>query len=189
LEKSALVEPLPEAGICQMNNVMKRCAFVAATVFCCFLAVSFLPSETRAAKTTSITKKVIKTNIRKTRATTSKKRRTGKGKSAYVGRKVRRITLNAPWKCVPGRLKSVISQVSRKFGRVVINSTHRSKRKNRMVGGKSKSYHIGCRAVDFRVHGRTRGLTRWLARHPKVGGFKRYRSGFYHIDIGPKRTW
>jgi len=118
---------------------------------------------------------------------TKKNRRSSKRKSAYTGG--RRISLNAPWKCVPGRLKSVIAQVSRKFGPVVINSTYRSARKNRLVGGKKKSYHKKCQAVDFRVRGRTRGLTRWLARHPKVGGWKRYRSGFYHIDTGPKRTW
>ena len=109
--------------------------------------------------------------------------------SSFAGSRGRGITKNAPWNCVPGRLKSVIAQVSRKFGPVVINSTHRSRSYNRRVGGKRRSYHLSCNAVDFRVRGRTRGLTRWLARHPKVGGYKRYAGGFYHIDTGPKRTW
>lgn len=100
-----------------------------------------------------------------------------------------RIKYNASWKCVPKKLKSVIYQVSRKFGHVTVNSTSRSRRKNRRIGGAKSSWHIGCRAVDFRVTGRTRGLYRWLRRHPNVGGLKRYRSGFYHIDIGPRRSW
>ena len=109
--------------------------------------------------------------------------------AAFVGGKSRGVAWNAPHRCVPGRLKKVLSQVSRKFGRVTVNSSHRSHRHNRRVGGKRRSLHLSCRAVDFRVHGRTRGLTRWLARNPSVGGFKRYRSGFYHIDTGPKRSW
>lgn len=100
-----------------------------------------------------------------------------------------RIKLNANWKCVPGKLKTVIVQASKKFGPVVVNSTNRSRRKNRRIGGAKHSWHIGCRAVDFRVKGNTRGLYSWLRRHPNVGGLKRYRSGFYHIDIGPRRSW
>ena len=172
-----------------MKSFTRRGTLAMATILCCIITITSLPNETHAARKSSITKSASKKTVRKKRINTSRRTRSRKHKSAYVGRKVKRITLRAPWKCVPGRLKSVISQVSRKFGRVVINSTHRSRRKNRMVGGKRKSYHIGCRAVDFRVHGKTRGLTRWLARHPKVGGWKRYRSGFYHIDTGPKRTW
>lgn len=110
-------------------------------------------------------------------------------KYAYVGGRSRGIQVNAPWKCVPNRLKIVLRQVSKKFGKVVVNSTHRSRRHNRRVGGRRGSYHLRCQAVDFRVKGRTRGLTRWLANHPYVGGYNRYPSGYYHIDTGPKRTW
>ena len=63
------------------------------------------------------------------------------------------------------------------------------RRRNRMVGGKKRSYHLKCQAVDFRVKGNNRGLSRFLRSHPSVGGFKRYASGFYHIDTGPRRTW
>lgn len=100
-----------------------------------------------------------------------------------------RIHYNAPSKCIPGSLKAVLADVSKKFGPITVNSTYRSPGKNRKVGGKGKSLHLGCRAVDFRVHGSTRGLLTWLRGHGKVGGYKRYSSGFYHIDNGPKRTW
>ncbi len=122
-------------------------------------------------------------------STKSRRVRTKRKSSAFVGGRSRGIAWNAPSRCLPGRLKRVLGQVSRKFGRVTVNSTVRSARRNRMVSGKRRSYHLHCRAVDFRVHGRTPGLTRWLARHPSVGGFKRYRAGYFHIDTGPKRSW
>ncbi|MEN0041826.1 MAG: D-Ala-D-Ala carboxypeptidase family metallohydrolase [Pseudomonadota bacterium] len=120
---------------------------------------------------------------------TSKKKRVKKKTAAFVGGRSRGIVKNAPWNCVPSRLKRVLDQVSRQYGRVVVNSTYRSSSRNRMVGGKKRSYHLKCQAVDFRVAGSNKGLSRFLRSHPSVGGFKRYASGFYHIDTGPRRTW
>ena len=128
----------------------------------------------------------------KVRAKTSRTHKLKTKKSAYVGstgRKIGALRVNKPWKCVPKSLKIVIDQIRKRYGPVTINSTHRSRKHNRRAGGKRGSMHLHCRAVDFRVHGNTRGLTRWLARHRLVGGYKRYRSGYYHIDNGPKRTW
>lgn len=137
-------------------------------------------SSTRtAALVAPITPKVKKTQKRKVQ-------------KASVGAVVRpsgNITQNASLNCSPKRLKNVIYQVARKFGHVVVNSTGRSKRKNRLIGGASRSYHLNCQAIDFRVTGNSRGLYRYLRNHPSVGGLKRYRSGFYHIDSGPRRTW
>ena len=99
------------------------------------------------------------------------------------------ITLNAPWKCVPAGLKSVIVDVSKKFGPVTVNSTHRSRSKNRKVGGAQQSYHLSCKAVDFRVDGNPSAVLKYLRAHPQVGGVKRYRTGYFHIDNGPKRSW
>ena len=99
------------------------------------------------------------------------------------------VKYNAPSNCVPGRLKAVLSQVSAKYGPITVNSTVRSRSKNRSVGGRNKSYHLSCAAVDFRVHGSTKGLMSYLASNKSVGGLKRYSSGFYHIDTGPRRSW
>ena len=104
-----------------------------------------------------------------------------RGKSAIV--------FNAPTKCVPGSLIDVLKRVSAKYGPVTVNSTVRSTSKNRKVGGKGKSMHLSCRAIDFRVHGQSRGLVKFLMAQSGVGGFNRYPSGFYHIDNGPRRTW
>ncbi len=139
-----------------------------------------------------------KKQARKTASKTSKKTASKKSavkkiapvKASYAAAAGARVaTAGKPWDCVPGRLKAVLGQVARKYGRVTINSTHRSRVYNRKIGGKRGSYHLKCQAVDFRVHGSTKGLTGFLARHDLVGGYKRYSSGFYHIDTGPKRTW
>lgn len=99
------------------------------------------------------------------------------------------VAWNAPSNCVPGRLKTVLNRVSQKYGPITVNSSVRSTAKNRRVGGRKRSYHLSCQAVDFRVHGATRGLMGWLASQGDVGGLKRYPSGFYHIDTGPRRSW
>lgn len=100
-----------------------------------------------------------------------------------------RITFNAPWKCVPDRLKKVIHEVSVRYGHVTVNSTYRSGRKNRRVGGARHSYHLHCQAVDFRVKGSSSAVLRFLRNNPNVGGVKRYRTGYFHIDTGPRRSW
>ncbi|MEL6946059.1 MAG: D-Ala-D-Ala carboxypeptidase family metallohydrolase [Pseudomonadota bacterium] len=132
-----------------------------------------------------------KAQIAKRRAARKKQRRTAR-KVRTARRKFGKsygVLIRTPWKCVPGSLKKVIRQVSQRYGRVVINSTHRSRAHNRRVGGRKGSYHLKCRAIDFNVYGNTRGLTRFLRNHPSVGGFKRYPSGYFHIDNGPRRTW
>ena len=100
-----------------------------------------------------------------------------------------RIRTNKPWKCLPPQMKAILGQVVDRYGPLTINSTHRSPRHNRRVGGGRRSYHLGCRAVDFRVHGPTPGMVKWLTRQKMVGGYNRYPSGYYHIDTGPRRTW
>jgi uncharacterized protein YcbK (DUF882 family) len=99
------------------------------------------------------------------------------------------IVFRAPSRCVPGSLIRVLKRVSARYGPITVNSTWRAPSKNRRIGGRSKSLHLSCRAVDFRVHGSSRGLAKFLLAHKEVGGFNRYPSGFYHIDNGPRRTW
>lgn len=99
------------------------------------------------------------------------------------------INYRAPAKCIPGSLRAVLAKVSARYGPITVNSTYRAPSKNRKVGGRGKSMHLSCRAVDFRVHGSTRGLMQFLTSQKGVGGYNRYPSGFYHIDNGPRRTW
>ena len=91
--------------------------------------------------------------------------------------------------CVPPKLKRTLRAVSREFGAVRIHSTHRWPFENRRKGGKPKSYHLTCRAVDFSVEGDPDGVVEFLKARSEVGGYSRYPQGFYHIDTGPRRTW
>ena len=98
-----------------------------------------------------------------------------------------RIEWIASSRCLTARLKAAINYVARNYGRVRVNSTCRSRRHNRRVGGASRSYHIGGRAADIRVFGNVRAAARYLRR--VAGGYKHYGGGLFHIDTGPKRSW
>jgi uncharacterized protein YcbK (DUF882 family) len=99
------------------------------------------------------------------------------------------IDYKAPSKCVPEQLKNVLNRVSAKYGPITVNSTVRTRTRNRSVGGRDQSYHLSCQAVDFRVHGGASGLINFLSSSKEVGGLKRYPAGYYHIDTGPRRSW
>ncbi len=91
--------------------------------------------------------------------------------------------------CVPFRLKLALWKISRRYGPVTVHSTHRWPFENRRKGGKKRSYHLTCRAVDFSVRGDPSGVMGYLRASPLIGGHSRYPRGFYHIDTGPKRSW
>jgi hypothetical protein len=109
----------------------------------------------------------------------------------------RNAAINYPvdiqWKdtrwCVPLALRATLARVSQRFGTVTVYSTHRWPLENRKKGGKKKSYHLRCRAVDFAVAGDPASVVEYLTRQKEVGGYRHYRQGFFHIDNGPRRTW
>jgi hypothetical protein len=98
-----------------------------------------------------------------------------------------RINWRANRRCLAARLRATINHVARHYGRVRVNSTCRSRRHNRRVGGARRSFHIGGRAADIRVYGNVRAAARYLRR--VSGGYKHYGGGRFHVDTGPKRTW
>jgi uncharacterized protein YcbK (DUF882 family) len=99
------------------------------------------------------------------------------------------LRANAPTKCLPGDLREVVADVAAKFGNVSVESTHRNSGRNWRAGGARHSLHLSCRAVDFRVRARTRGVMAYLRSRPEVGGLKVYRNGIIHIDNGERRSW
>jgi hypothetical protein len=101
------------------------------------------------------------------------------------------ITLraSAPTQCLPGDLREVVADVAARFGPVSVESTHRARGHNRRAGGAGGSMHLSCRAVDFRVRARTRGVMAYLSSRPEVGGLKVYGNGIIHIDNGSRRRW
>ncbi len=92
-------------------------------------------------------------------------------------------------RCLAGSLRGVLAQVAASFGPVTVNSTCRSPRHNRRVGGAPKSYHLTGNAVDFRIGGNPGRVLAFLSRQRGVGGLKHYGRGVFHIDTGPRRTW
>lgn len=100
---------------------------------------------------------------------------------------IHRIHWAANQRCVPTRLRQAIEHVARTYGRVRVNSTCRSRKHNRRVGGATRSMHLTGQAVDFRVFGRVREAARYL--RSVAGGYKHYGGGLFHIDTGARRTW
>ena len=96
---------------------------------------------------------------------------------------------STPVNCLPGELREVVADVASRFGPVSVESTHRSAGHNRRVGGAGHSMHLACRAIDFRVHARSRGIMAYLSSRSDVGGLKMYRNGIIHIDNGSRRSW
>lgn len=96
---------------------------------------------------------------------------------------------SAPAKCLPATIRAVVADVAAKFGVVSVESTHRTKSHNGRAGGARHSLHLSCRAVDFRVRTRSRGVMAYLRSRPEVGGLKIYRTGIIHIDNGERRSW
>lgn len=91
--------------------------------------------------------------------------------------------------CLPRRLKNALQDVAHQFGPVSVTSTKRWWLENWLKGGARKSWHRKCKAADFGVRGNPAAVVRFLKNHPGVGGYKYYRGGHYHIDVGAKRTW
>ncbi|MBZ6078345.1 YcbK family protein [Microvirga puerhi] len=109
--------------------------------------------------------------------------------NSFVGLGSIVLRSEAPTGCLPAALKDVVADVSAKFGSVSVESTHRSAGRNRRAGGADHSLHLACRAIDFRVHSRIRGVMAYLRSRPEVGGLKIYRNGIIHIDNGERRSW
>lgn len=96
---------------------------------------------------------------------------------------------NAPKSQLNTTLIKVVENVSEKSP-VIVNSTLRSKKHNRRVGGARRSYHLSGNAVDFRVRPKTVAqIISLLKNDQRVGGIKHYGGGLFHIDLGKRRTW
>lgn len=95
----------------------------------------------------------------------------------------------APTGCLPPSLKSTISRLNKKFGRIKIISSHRPGA--RIAGSGRPSYHASCRAIDFHPpKGKYKAVVAWLKKNHR-GGVGTYSCGMHHIHIdnGPKVKW
>lgn len=91
--------------------------------------------------------------------------------------------------CLPGSLKTTLSQIESRFGPVQVISTHRP---GAIVAGSGRpSRHANCQAVDFRPpQGQFQAVAAWLKRNHN-GGLGTYSCGMnhIHIDNGPNYRW
>ena len=88
--------------------------------------------------------------------------------------------------CLPGVLKTRLSQIRARFGAVRVISTFR--RGARIAGSGRRSLHASCRAVDFHPpRGKYRAVVNWLKSN-HFGGIGTYSCGMHHIHIdnGPR---
>lgn len=107
-------------------------------------------------------------------------------------RRARRIVSSRKSRGLHPRLRGLLAQVRRHYGRpVIVTSGCRSYRHNRRIGGARKSMHLQCKAADIRVSGVSKArLRRYVSGLRGRGGVGGYcRSSSVHLDVGPRRSW
>ena len=94
-----------------------------------------------------------------------------------------------PLSCLPGAIQRALNDVALRFGPILIRSTYRPIGRARSGGRNGGSYHLDCRAADFRIEADARPVLAYLRSRVDLGGVKQYRNGLIHIDDGPRRGW
>lgn len=94
-------------------------------------------------------------------------------------------------RCMPRKLKDLLRQISRRFGKpVLIVSGKRPPKDNAKRGGKKNSAHLRCNAADFTIPGvNNRTAARYLYNMKGRGGAGLYCHGRLHIDVEGRRQW
>lgn len=106
--------------------------------------------------------------------------------SAHHG--TRRSGASTSESCLPGVLKTRLSQIRKRFGSISVVSAHRPGA--RINGSGKPSYHGSCRAVDFvPPSGKYKAVTLWLYGNHE-GGVGTYTCmNHIHLDNGPNVRW
>lgn len=97
------------------------------------------------------------------------------------------VAWGAPPACLPRELRAAVVAAGN-IAPVRVTSTVRLPGRNARAGGAKRSFHLTCRAVDFRPARKTREIAALMARSAGVGGVK-IKRGIIHIDNGPRRAW
>jgi hypothetical protein len=95
---------------------------------------------------------------------------------------------SVPTNCLPAGLRNVLADVEARFGAVTLVSTTRLHTDNHRTGSVRHKLHANCKAVDFKVAAKTRGVTTYLRSRPEVAGINTYgNNGVIHIDYKEQR--
>ncbi len=101
-------------------------------------------------------------------------------------------TFHAKVEASPGRDVGEVAQALRdRFAKhLIVRSAYRSPEHNRAVGGAKASKHLEGAAFDIAMANHDPANFEEAAREAGFLGFGFYpRSGFMHVDLGPKREW
>ncbi|MGI4991044.1 YcbK family protein (plasmid) [Halobacteriovorax sp. GFR7] len=89
-----------------------------------------------------------------------------------------------------GWLHQILRNLRMDNAQVEIVSGYRTLQTNNKVGGKKRSQHMVCKALDIRVVGVSNYRVWEAAKRSQVGGLGYYpKHGFIHIDSGRIRSW
>jgi hypothetical protein len=84
---------------------------------------------------------------------------------------------------LPEGLKTVLADLSAKFGAVTVVSTNHLHTDNHSPGSIREKLHIACRAVDFKAEKSViPEITAYLRSRREVSGVNSYRNGIVHMD-------
>lgn len=100
-----------------------------------------------------------------------------------------RVATKDDYSCVPPILIQKLNAMANMGWSVDLVSAYRSKADNKRRKGAPGSYHIPCRAVDFRVRNKTVDEVKKYLLSTWYGGLGLYCTGRFHIDNGPHRVW
>jgi hypothetical protein len=94
-----------------------------------------------------------------------------------------RSTPEAPIECLPAALRTVLTDLEKRFGPVTIVSTTNLHTDNHSPGNTRANLHSACKAVDIKTSREPNEVIAYLRLRPEVGGVSTYRNAVVHFDM------
>ena len=94
-----------------------------------------------------------------------------------------RSTSGAPIECLPAALRTVLTDLEKRFGPVTIVSTTHLHTDNHSPGSTRANLHSACKAVDIKTSREPNEVMAYLRSRPDVGGVNTYRNRLVHFDL------
>jgi len=80
-------------------------------------------------------------------------------------------------------LRSILADVSARFGGLTVVAAHQFKTANHIAGSTREKMHHDCKAIDFRPDpSRIDEIKAYLRTRSEISGIESYRDGVIHID-------
>jgi hypothetical protein len=93
-------------------------------------------------------------------------------------------TAAASTDCLPEALRTVLAELSGRFGSVTVVSTHKLNTGNHSSGSVREKLHQDCKAVDLRTdRSRIDDVKAYLRSRRGIVGVESYRNGVIHMDV------